>query len=210
MSMLHLYDAPRAPSPRRVRIFLAEKGITVPTTALDLGKGEQFSAEYRAINPGCTLPALVLPDGRVIANSHAICRYFEGTHPEPPLMGRDPVEQAQIEQWTHQIEEQGYQAAATFLRHTRPAFAERSIPGVRGGFPQIAALGDHAKRLLTRLLASADTQLSAHRFLTGETFTMADIALLIALDFGKRMEVERPAHVQRWYVEVSARPSAQA
>ncbi|MEM7152503.1 MAG: glutathione S-transferase family protein [Myxococcota bacterium] len=210
MAELRLYDAPRPPSPRRVRIFLAEKGIEVPRVTVDLSTGEHFSAEYRAVNPESTVPTLVLEDGRTIADSHAICHYFEGTHPEPPLMGRDAYERALVVEWSRRIDLEGYQAAAMFLRNTHPGFVDRAIPGVREGFPQVPALGDHAQRLLARLLQRVDGQLESRPFLLGEQFGYVDICLLVAIDFAKRMKPELPAHVQRWYDAVSARPSASA
>lgn len=210
MAELRLYDSSRAPSPRRVRIFLAEKGIEVPRETIDLSKGEHFSSEYRAINPESTVPTLVLPDGRTIADSHAICHYFEATHPEPPMMGRDPYERALVIEWARRIDLEGYQAAAMFLRNTHPGFVDRAIPGVRSGFPQVPAAGEHAQRLLARLLERCNEQLSSQPFLLGESFGYVDISLLIAIDFAKRMKPELPTHVQRWYDEVTARPSASA
>lgn len=210
MTKLRLYDDPRAPSPRRVRIFLAEKGLTVPRVTVELAKGEHFAPELAALDPDRTVPVLVLPDGRTIADSHAICRYFELLHPEPPLMGRDPFEQAQVEAWSRRIELEGYQSAAAFLRNGHPAFRGRAIPGVRDGFPQVPEIIPHAQRVLARLLARLDQQLGAHPFVAGEAFSVADIVLLVSLDFAQRMNPELPPHVRRWYDEVAARPSAQA
>lgn len=211
MTELRLYDNPRAPSPRRVRIFLAEKGIEVAKTIVDLSTGEHFSDEFRALNPDCTVPTLVLPDGRAVTDSYAICCYFEAIQPDPPLMGRDPAERALVEAWARRIEIEGYQAAAHVLRHTHPAFEGRSIPGVLEGFPQIPALADQARTRFDRLLTRVDQALTDRPFVACDAFTVADIMLLVALDFGRRrIEPTLTPRIQRWYDAVSSRPSASA
>lgn len=211
---LRLYDNPRAPSPRRVRIYLAEKGLEVERVSVDLGKGEQFSSDFASLNPFNVVPVLVLPDGRTIAESQAICRYFEARFPEPPLMGRDAAEAGIVEMWTRRIEHDGYLQAAAFLRHTNPNFAGRAIPGVREGYPQIPELGQQAKAVFARLLERLELQLADHPFVAGDHYSVADIMLLIAVDFGgvgdKRMELELPERVADWYERSSSRPSAKA
>lgn len=218
---MKLISSSRAPSPRRVRIFLAEKGIEIPTRNLDLGKGEHFAPEFLALNPDAVVPCLVLDDGRAIAESVAICRYFEAANPEPPLFGRDPYEQAQVEAWTRRVEHQGYHSVQHFLRNQHPAFEGRALPGIRGGVEQIPALAERAAKTFARTLDKVEAQLEAqaqrqHTWLATGDFTMADIMLLTTVDFARRCKL--PAAVSldgyprllAWHTRASQRPSAEA
>jgi len=210
---MKLYDFKHAPSPRRVRIFLAEKGLTVPMETVDLVKKDQFRPEYRALNPACTVPSLVLDDGTVIGESAAICRYFEELHPEPNLLGRDAKECALIEMWNRWIEFNGYLRAADVLRNTEPRFADRGLPGLEGGVPQIPDLAARGHAALGRLYERLDGELANREFVAGPRYTVADITLLVTVDFASRFGAPVPEsrpHLRRWHTAVSARPSAGA
>ena len=133
---MKLYDFALAPNPRRVRMYLAEKGIEVPTVQVNTREREQFSDAFQAVNPRGTVPVLVLDDGTVLTESVAICRYFEETHPEPPLFGRDAKEKAVIDMWNRRVEIECYAPAADVVRNSLEMFKDRAIPGVPGGVPQ--------------------------------------------------------------------------
>lgn len=207
------YDFPHAPSPRRVRIFLAEKGITVPRVTVDLVKKEQFAPGFRRMNPDCTVPALALDDGTVLCESIANCRYFEELHPDPPLFGRDAKDKAIVEMWNRRLELQGYLRAADVLRNEEPRFADRALPGVEGGVPQIAALAERGRQALRHLYARLDAELATRAFIAGPRFTIADITALVTVDFAARLRLALPPelpHLGHWHRAVSARPSASA
>ncbi len=137
---MKFYDCATAPSPRRVRIFLAEKGLSVPTRQVDLRNGEQFTPAFRALNPACTVPVLELDDGATIADILSICRYFEDLHPDPPLMGRSPEERAVIGSWVWRIEWDGFYPAMDAFRNSTPGFRGRALPGPEP-YEQIPACG---------------------------------------------------------------------
>jgi glutathione S-transferase len=203
---MKLYDAGRAPNPRRVRIFLAEKGVTVPLVPIDLGKLEQKAPACVAVNPLQRTPALELDDGTVISESIAICRYFEELHPEPPLFGTEALERARIEMWQRRIEFGLLGAVAAVFRHLHPAMAEMEVP-------QVAAWGETNKPRVIEFLRFLDGELAGRRFIAGERFSVADITGLVGLDFMKPAKLGVPddlAHVRRWHAELAARPSAQA
>ena len=208
---MKLYDFSLAPSPRRVRMFIAEKGIEIPTVQINTRAREQFSDEYRAVNSNCVVPTLVLDDGACLGESVAICRYLEEMHPEPALMGRDAKDKAVIEMWSRQTEIEGYLAAAEAVRNSAPMFEDRGLPGVPGGVPQIPALVERGKQTMGRLFPKLDRQLAANRYLAGDGFSIADITAYVAIDFAGRAEIEIPAdcpNLARWFAEVGARPSA--
>lgn len=210
---MRLYDCDWAPSPRRVRIVLAEKGIAVERIAVDLRRDEQRSAAYLAINPRGTVPALVLNDGMVIDDSFAICRYLEAIAPAPPLFGTTPVEIATVETWLRRIEAEGYAAAVYALRNGHPGFVDRAVPGAGPPSAQIPALVDRATMLWDGFVTALDHRLDARRWIAGETFGMADIAALVTLDFAGRARLTVPAtlvHLARWRAAADARPSARA
>jgi len=208
---MKLYDFSLAPNPRRVRMFLAEKGITVPSVQINTRQREQFSESFRKLNPSCQVPVLELDDGTGIAESVAICRYFEDLQPEPRLMGRDPTDKAIVEMWNRRAEIDGFAAVGEAVRNALPMFADRGLAGVEGGVPQIPALVERGKQTLQRFFQRLDTRLAESRFLAGENFTIADITAFVAIDFAKRVEVEPSAgltHLGRWLAEIAARPSA--
>ena len=210
---MKLYDFKLAPNPRRVRMFLAEKGIDMPMEQINTREGEQFSEAFRAINPRGTVPALVLDDGTVLTESVAICRYFEETNPEPALFGRTPAEKAVVENWNRRAEIEGMMSVGDALRNSLPMFADRGLAGAPDGVPQIPALVERGKAMLLRWLGHLDKRLGETKFLAGDAFSVADITAFISLETAKRVEFEVPeefANVRRWLADVAARPSAQA
>jgi len=210
---MKFYDFSLAPNPRRVRIFLAEKGIEVPSVQINTREAEQFSDAYKAVNPHGLVPSLELDDGTCIGESVAICRYFEEANPEPPLMGRDAKEKAVVEMWNRRGDLEGYQAASDVFRNAMPQFEDRALPGMQSGVPQIPALVERGKQSMARFFKKLDTQLADNQFLAGDAFSIADITSFVVIDFAKRVDIEIPAdcpNVARWYAKVAARPSASA
>lgn len=203
---MKLYDGGRAPNPRRVRIFLAEKGVSVEIEAVDLGTMQHKSEAFTAINPLQRLPALVLDDGTVITESIAICRYFEALQPEPNLFGRSPIELATIEMWNRRLELNLYGAVQTVFRHLHPGMKDFEVP-------QVAQWGEVNKSRVTDFLDILDAELAKHPFIAGDRFTVADITGLVSVDLMKpaKLAVDDVfANVKRWYGEMNARPSARA
>lgn len=209
---MKLYDAPWAPSPRRVRIYLAEKGIQIERSTVDLRVDEQRSAAYLAINPRGTVPALALDNGEVIADSVAICRFFEALHPEPPLFGVRPLDIARIGEWTRRIESDGYAAAVYALRNAAPAFTDRAAAGNWPPMPQLPGLVDRARVMWATFVDALDARLAESEWIAGD-FSFADITALVTIDFaraGKLSVPEGATRLRRWHEAVSARPSAMA
>jgi len=201
---MKLYDGGRAPNPRRVRVFLAEKGIKVPTVQVDLGAMAHRSPEYTAVNPLQRVPALELDDGTIITESIAICRYFELLQPEPVLFGRTPKEIAIVEMWQRRVELHLLFPISQVFRSLHPAMAQMEIP-------QVPAWGEANKPRVQEFLALLDKELAGRRYVAGENFSVADITGLVAVDFMKPAKLSVPdqlANVRRWHAELSARPSA--
>jgi glutathione S-transferase len=195
-----------APNPRRVRIFLAEKRLQIPFEELDLMRGALKSEQFTALNPLQRVPVLVLEDGTAIAESMAICRYFEETNPEPPLFGQGALERALVEMWNRRMELQLLFSVAQAFRHLHPAMASLEVP-------QVQAWGEANKPRALEMLQILDGQLQRHPFVAGGRYSVADITALVAIDFMKPARIERPAslaNVARWYKEVATRPSAAA
>ena len=203
---MKLYNGRFAPNARRVRIFLAEKGLAVPLVEVDLGQMEQRSPAYSAINPFQRVPALELDDGTVIAESIAICRYLEEVHPEPPLFGVGALQRAIVEMWQRRLELSLLSPIAQAFRHSHPAMKEMETP-------QVAPWAEACKSHAAEAMAVVDEALADRPFIAGDQFTVADITGLIALDFAKPARIaipERFAHLRRWRDALSARPSAAA
>jgi glutathione S-transferase len=203
---MKLYDTRVAPNPRRVRIFLAEKGVSVPSVDVDLGKMEHKAPGYGAVNPLQRTPALVLDDGTVITESVAICRYFEELHPEPPLFGTGALERAVVEMWQRRLEFGLFGGVAAAFRHLHPAMAQMEVPQVR-------AWGETNKPKVLEFLMFLDRHLADREFVCGERFTVADITGLVAIDFMKPARIAVPedaANVRRWHAALAARSSAVA
>ncbi|MFY0612882.1 MAG: glutathione S-transferase [Hyphomicrobiaceae bacterium] len=203
---MKLIDQPRAPNPRRVNIFLAEKGIELPTEELNLPGKEHLTPEIAALNPMQTLPILILDDGTTLSESIAICRYFEELHPEPPLMGTTPLEKATIEMWQRRMELYLMNNVAAVFRHTHPAMAELEVP-------QVADWAEANRPRVQRALEMLDNQLAKCPYVAGDRFTIADITALVGVDFTKMGRIDVPetlTNLARWRAEVSSRPSAKA
>jgi len=209
---MKLYDCATAPSPRRVRIFLAEKGIEVPTVQIDLRGGEHLKEPFVSLNDRCDVPFLELDDGTGIGEPEAICRYFEAEHPEPPLFGATAKEKAQVSMWNHRIEVEGLQAVAESLRNKSPGFKGRALTG-KIGYEQIPELAERGKLRTENFFAMLDGLLAGQPFITGDNFTFADITAMVVVDFAgwlKIVPTDEQPHLKRWHDAVSARPSAKA
>ena len=207
---MKFYDCRTAPSPRLVRIFIAEKGVEIPTQEVDLRNGEHLSPEFRAINRYCTVPVLELDDGTRLTSTQGCWRYLEETIPEPPLLGATPVEKAVVADRLWRIETDGWQAMTEALRNSAPGLKDRALTGAEN-YAQITALGDRGKLRTTRFLAHLDELLAGRAYIAGDRFTAADIMAMVVVDFAKWLKFALPAdaaNAQRWYESVSARPSA--
>ena len=212
--MMKFFDFGMAPNPRRARIFMAEKGIEgVEVIQVDLGDSrENVGEKYRAINPSCTVPALVLEDGTLISESVAICRYFEELHPTPALMGRDAKEKAVVEMWQRQIELQGYMPAGDAFRNHSKRFAGRAIAG-KDSYEQIPELVTRSRTRVERFFSLLNEHLEGRDFVATDVFSIADITAFVMIDFAgwsKLAIQENQTHLQRWYDAVKKRPSAAA
>jgi glutathione S-transferase len=202
---LRLLETKQAPNARRVRIFLAEKGITLDTLELDLKNGDNLTPEFKDKNPFAKVPVLELDDGSYISESVAICRYFEETHPEPPLLGSDPLQKAQIEMWQRRAEFGFLYPIAMGFQHCSGFFKDRMTP--REDWGKDCVKSAH------KYLNMIETHLAKNEFLTGEQFSIADITMLITLDFSRVVDVrlnEEHPNLKRWYEQVSSRESAKA
>lgn len=209
--MLTLYDCSTAPSPRRARILLAEKGVAHDTVQVDLRNGEQLGPAYRMINPQCTVPALRTDDGLMLTDNAAIAAYLEARFPEPALMGLTPAEKADIASWNWRIEFEGLLAIAEALRNSSPAMANRALPGPQN-YPQIAELAQRGVARVQQLFVTLNRQLQGHEFVAAGRFSLADITAVVAVDFARVVKV-RPGdahpHVLRWREGMGARPSTE-
>lgn len=203
---MKLYGAPMpAPNPRRVRIFLAEKGVDLPETPVNMMKREHKSAEFRAKNSMGQLPALELDDGTCISETVAICRYFEETHPEPPLFGRTAVEKALVDQWIRRVEFAVMMPVGNFWRHAHPYTAAL--------LTQFKEFGESNKETYQGAQKYLDRELEGREFLVGDSYTMADICLLSTVDFAEWIGLpveDEFANLKAWRERVKARPSADA
>lgn len=209
---MKLYDCATAPSPQRVRIFLAEKGVDIPLVAVNLREGEQLGEAFRKINPDCTVPVLELDDGTMISEIFAICLYLESQYPEPALMGRNSVERAMVAMWNTKIEQNGIAALAEILRNRAKGMQDRALTGPinLAQIPQLVARGRiRAEAFFDRL----DDQLRDSAYVTGDQFSMADITAYVMVEFAGWSKIsikESQENLQRWYNTVSKRPSTMA
>lgn len=202
---MKIYNSPVAPNPRRVRVFLAEKGIQVPYEDVDIGKAVNRQPEFRKKNPMAGVPVLELDDGTCIAESVAICRYFEELHPEPNLFGVGAKERAEVDMWNRRIEFNLLQPIADSFRQRHEFF--------KGRIRQVPEYADIQKLNAEDSLKWLDGELANRRFIAGDRFTIADITAMIAVDFGRVSKIAiQPdqKNLARWHAEVSARPSAKA
>ena len=209
---MKFYDCTTAPSPRRVRIFMAEKGIEIDTVQIDLANGEQFSEEFKAINPLCEVPLLVLEDGTSISQISAICRYLEEIYPDNPLLGRTPVERAVVESSNQQLQMNGFAAGAEAFRNATPGFKNRAMPGPHN-YSQIPELAERGQQRLDNLFSDLEAHLANSQYIVGDYYSIADISALCVVDFAKWVKKRIPedySNLQRWYDQVSSRPSSKA
>ena len=206
---MKLYVSPRAPSPRRVTMFIAEKGIQgIEPVTVEIGKGEHRHADFVAKSPLAKIPVLELDDGRMLGETRAICTYLDGTFPEPNLMGRDPAERAFIEMADRRVEHYLMGAVANWIRHCHPGLAPLEQPQ----FPDFGASQGEKMRGIARWL---DGELARQPFVAGERFTIADITAFVALEFVRGLMKYRPAddglaQLQAWRDRTAERPSAAA
>ena len=209
---MKFYDCKSAPSPRRVRIFIAEKGLEIPTAQVDLRNGEHLTDRFRELNPWCTVPVLELDDGTTLSEAVAVCRYLEEAHPEPPLMGVDARDRAVVAMWEHRFEIDGFLAVTEAFRNQARGLAGRALTGA-DGVAQIPELVERGRGRVERFFTALEAQLAHHPFVAGERYTIADITAQVAVDFAGWIKMSLPdecRHAAEWYRRVSARPSAAA
>ena len=203
------YDCPTAPSPRRARIFLAEKQIQCDTVNIDLMQGEQLGEAFKAINPRCTVPALKLDDGTVLTENAGIAAYLEAEFPQFPLLGTNSRDKGLIAAWTATIEFEGLFAVAEALRNSSPGMANRAITGPEN-YAQIPELAERGLSRLKRFFERLDTHLVSRQYMVGDSFTNADITAVVVTDFARIVRVkplEEHAEIKRWREALATRPS---
>ena len=207
--MITLYDCATAPSPRRARIFLAEKGVAHQTVQVNLKNSEQLSSAYQAINPQCTVPALRTEDGAMLADNAAITAYLEARYPEPPLLGTTPNEKAQIASWNWRAEFEGLMAVAEALRNSSPAMANRALPG-QMDYAQIPELAQRGLVRLAQFFVMLNERLVDRNFIATDRFSVADITAVVAVDFARIVKIkpgDQHPHLQRWRAAMGLRAS---
>jgi glutathione S-transferase len=207
--VITLYDCATAPSPRRARIFLAEKGVSYDTVQIDLRGAEQMGEAYRQINPQCTVPALRTDEGTLLTDNAAIAAYLEARFPEPPLLGRTPQDKAEIASWQWRVEFEGLMAVADALRNSNPAMINRALPGPVD-YPQIAELAQRGLARVQQFFATLNKQLADRDFIAADQFSVADITAVVTVDFARVIRL-KPGddlpHVLRWRAAMAGRPS---
>lgn len=207
--MITLYDCATAPSPRRARILLAEKGVPHDTVQVDLRTGEQLGEAYRQLNPSCTVPALRTQEGTLLTDNAAIAAYVEALHPEPPLMGITPLEKAEVASWAWRVEFEGLLAIADAFRNSSPAMVNRALPGPVD-HPQIPALAERGLRRVNQFFDLLDERLAGREFIATDRFSLVDITAVVAVDFARVVKVrvtEAHPHLLRWREAMAQRPS---
>ncbi|WP_170362471.1 glutathione S-transferase family protein [Ruegeria arenilitoris] len=205
------YDCKTAPNPRRARMFIAEKGLEVETREVSIGKGEQLSDAFKAINPNATLPVLITDEGTALTENLGIAAYLEARFPEPPLMGRTPDEKGLVLMWNSIVEQQGGAPIGETLRNAHPAFADRAIPGPvnHAQIPELAQRGAARVGYFFDLL---EWRLAESPYIAGSEFTLADISTFVFVDFARVIKTRIPQEnsaTLTWFEKVSTRPSAQ-
>ena len=207
--MITFYDCTPAPSPRRARIVLAEKGIPYTVKIVDLSKDEQLTPEFRAINPACTVPALVLEDGTVLTDNAGIAAWAEAAYPDPPLLGRTPLEKAAIASWNSKLEGECFMAIAEVLRNTAKGMKDRALPGPHN-YAQIPELAERGRARLLHFLDRFEEHMAGRDWVATDSFSLADITAGVALDFAGWVKVDvnesRPA-IAAWRGKLAERES---
>jgi glutathione S-transferase len=207
--MLTLYDFEMAPSPRRARILLAEKGVPFTAIQVDLRQQEQLGDAFRAINPRCTVPALRLEDGSILTDNAGIAAYLEATHPEPAIMGRTALERAEVASWNARIEMEGFMAIAEALRNSAPAMKDRALTGAVN-YAQIPELAQRGLARAQQFFVELDAHLAEREFIATERFSLADITAVVALDFARVVRFkpgDDHPNLMRWRKAMGERPS---
>ncbi len=202
---MHIYDTKTAPTPRRVRIFLAEKNIDIQYIQVDIVTGENLSSEMRVKNPIGKVPILELDDGTCIAESDAICTYFEAIQPNPSLLGESPLEKGLIAQWARQVEFGLFMQVGMCFQHSTGYFKDRMTP--------VPEFGKQAGINANKFLHLLDKRLADNAFITGDKFSIADITAFCAIDFARVVDIrisDTQQNLHRWYSEIKARPSSKA
>ena len=207
--MITLYDCATAPSPRRARILLAEKGVAHGTVQVDLRTGEQMGDAYRRVNPHCTVPALQTGEGPLLTDNAAIAAWLEARFPEPALLGVTPAEKAEVASWNWRIEFEGLLAIAEALRNGSPSMANRALPGPVD-YAQIPALAERGRARTQQFFATLEAHLADRDFIATDRFSLADITAVVAVDFARVVRIkpgdEHP-HLQRWRAAMALRAS---
>lgn len=210
--MLTLYDFEGAPSPRRAKMFLVEKGISFSNIQIDIRKGEQMGEAYRKINPNCTVPALITEAGDVLTENAEIAAFLDAEYPEPSLLGTTPLERARIAKWNFKAESEGLMAVAEALRNASPAMKDRALPGPRN-IAQIPELAERGRQRIAWFFEDLDKQLADNEFVAGDTYSMADITATVFTDFSRWVKVqplESQTNLLAWHARMKERPSYKA
>ncbi|MBB3178798.1 glutathione S-transferase family protein [Variovorax sp. Sphag1AA] len=210
---MKLYHSTSSPNSRRVRILLAEKGLSIPMVPVDLGSGEQHGEAYRAINPRRVVPTLLLDDDTAIGEVPVIGRYIDDVHPDTPLFGTTAKERAIVAMWDRRVEQEGFASVMEAIRNRIPGLKDRAIAGPHD-YAQIPALIERSTRRVTNLFNDMNARLTKSIYVAGDTFSVADITLLVTIDFAaKAIDLPIPnslVALRRWHASVSGRPSASA
>ena len=207
--MITLYDCATAPSPRRARLLLAEKGVAHATVQVDLARGEQLGEAFRAINPQCTVPVLRLEDGLTLTDNAAIAAYAEARWPEPALLGRAPAQKAEIASWQWRVEFEGLLAIAETLRNGSPAMAHRALPGPVN-YEQIPELAQRGLQRVQQFFETLEVRLEGRETLAGDGFSIVDLTAVVAVDFARIVRVkpgEPHVNLRRWRAAMAQRPA---
>ena len=210
---MKLYDFGPAANSKRVRIFLAEKGVELPIVELNVRDDAQFKEPFTTMNPFHCVPFLELDDGTVIAESISICRYLEELHPEPSLFGADAAERAKIDMWNRRVELDGFMPILHAVRNSVPAFEGKVVPGTRTDLAQLPAMVTRGKEMLDVFLARLEPQLKSNTFIAGANISIADITCYFVINMANTVDLDvesKYPNIVRWHQEFSARPSTQA
>jgi glutathione S-transferase len=207
--VITLYDCATAPSPRRARLLLAEKGIAHETVQVDLRNNEQLGEAFRKINPQCTVPVLRTDDGLLLTDNAGIAAYLEARYPAPPLLGRTPAEKAEVASWNRRVEFEGLLPIAEAMRNTAPSLANRALPGPMN-HAQIPELAQRGLARLQQFLVTLNERLAEREFIATDRFSIADLTAVVAVDFARVVKVrpgEQHPHLLRWRARMAERPA---
>jgi len=209
---MKFYDFARAPSPRIVRIFMAEKGVEMKTVQVDLTSGEQMKPDFAAKNPWLTVPVIELDDGTCISEISACCRYLEEIHPDPLLLGCDAKDKALVEMWNHHMFQEGFMAVAEALRNSARRMKGRGLTGSQN-YDQIPDLVERGVARIGHFMEDLDVRLSKSKYVAGGKYSIADITAFVTVDFAGWVKVvpqDNQTNLKRWHDQMGARPSALA